>query len=123
MVMLSTDRIQGILGRALSAIYETAVLQVWRRSTTRDPETGEFPYAMVSQHQVRVQRDACSVSQTASPGYEVSDVRFLVLQTSAPFAPTSDCRIVYRGETYEVQPPIDQDPARVYWDVRARRIP
>lgn len=120
--MLSTDRIQSMFGRILTSMYEPAQLETWGRSSVRDTQTGEFPYTMQSSTSVRVQRDTCTEQQRAADGYTSSDVRFLVLQSGVSVVLDSDSRLVYRGETYRVFTPIDQDPARAYWDARCRKM-
>lgn len=120
--MLSTNRIQSMFGRILAKIYEPAQLETWARSNVRDAQTGEFPYTMQSSAPVRVQKDACTEQQRAAEGYTTKDVRFLVLQSGMSAVLDSDSRIVYRGVTYRVFTPIDEDPARVYWDARCRKM-
>lgn len=118
--MLSTGRIQSMLGRALGGLYESAVLEVWATSTVRDATTGTFPMEKVRDVRVRVQRDTCSEAQQRQADYTVGDVRFLILQRGVSVEPTTDCELVYRGQRYMLCAPIEQDPARVYWDARAR---
>lgn len=121
--MLSGDDIQELFGEVLGDIYEDATLEIWGRSETRDPVTGTFPPVLLSEHQVKVQRDECTEAQRQADGYTVGDVRFLILQHGVEAQPDSDCRVLYRGDRYRLFAPIAQDPARVYWDARARLMP
>lgn len=118
--MLSTARLQRGIGRVLARMYEPAVLEIWETSQTRNTTTGTFPRVKVRDVRVRVQRDACSEAQQRQADYTAGDVRFLILQTGVRDAPNTDCELVYRGERYMLCAPIEQDPARVYWDARAR---
>lgn len=120
-MMLGTDRMQALFGSVLGRIYEDAVLEVWTMGTTRGAD-GTFPYTKASEAAIKVQRDACTESQVQADDYTASDVRFLILQSGVATAPDSDCRVRYRSETYRLFAPITQDPARVYWDARARKV-
>lgn len=117
--MLGTDYLQNLFGSVLSTIYEDASLETWAKSSTRVPVKGTFPYARTAQESCKVQRDACTEAQRGQDGYAAGDVRFMVLQSGVGMQLNTDSRIVYRGQTYLVMA-VDQDPARVYWDCRAR---
>lgn len=120
--MLVSDRIQALFGAALHGIYEPAVLETWALSGTRDPATGTFSQTKSGEHDVRAQRDVCTEAQRGQDGYSAEDVRFLILQSGVSAQPNSDSRIIYRGGPYLVMS-VDQDPARSYWDCRARLAP
>lgn len=122
MGLLSGNALQSLFGGVLAGIYEDAVLEIWGESSTRDPATGIFPFSKLSEQSVKVQRDACTEAQRQAEGYTVNDLRFMILQNGVPVAPNSDSRLRYRGATYRLFAPIDQDPARVYWDARSREI-
>lgn len=119
--MLSTNRIQALFGGVLGRIYEGATLEIWGRSTVRDPETGTFPDVRHSVHPVKVQRDACTEAQREQQGYSAEDVRLMVLQSGLTAVPDTDSRIRYRNGEYRVMS-VEEDPARVYWDCRARLV-
>lgn len=133
MGLLSGDDIKDLFGDVFGDVYEDAVLQIWETSTVRNPETGTFSLVNTGQVDVKVQRDECTetqrgasnhsnVAQRGSYEYTTMDVRFLILQSGVSVVPTSDCRLVYRGATYMLFDPIEQDPFRVYWDTRAREM-
>lgn len=121
--MLAGDRLRNLLSRGIMSLYEPATMQVRTRSTTRDSSTGEFPYTLGSAINIRVQRDICTHRQTQAEGYVAGDVRFMIAQASSSTKPSLDGIITYRNEKYELFPPLDEDPARVYWEVRGRRLP
>lgn len=123
MALLAGDAIQSLFGSVLgSVLYENARLESWAKSSVRDPATGTFPYALSAQADCKVQMDACTEAQRGQDGYAVGDVRFMVLQSDLPTQVNTDSRIAYRGQTYLVMS-VEQDPARVYWDCRARLAP
>ena len=117
--MLEDNDVQGLFAGILADVYGPASLTVWSTGTTRDPATGVFQKTSTS-HSVRVQRDSCTQRQMAQKGYVDKDVRFLVLQSGVSAVPNTDCTISHRGENFDVMD-IDEDPFRVYWDVRARK--
>lgn len=119
--MLATDRLQRMFYRQFAPIYEDGTLEAWASSPFRDPDTGVFPFAMVGMAPIKVQRDQCTEAQRMADGYAPTDVRFLVLQYGVNIIPNTDSRVVYRGENYRVMS-VDQDPARAYWDFRARLV-
>lgn len=117
--MLEDDDIQDMFGSVLGDIYGPAVLVTKTRSTTRDPQTGAFLETETSTN-VRAQRDVCTAQQMAHPGYSDKDVRIMVLQSGISVRPNTDSEIIQRSERFLVMD-VDEDPFRVYWDLRARR--
>ena len=119
--MLSYDDIQAILGDALHDLYEPATLEIWEMGDTRDPTTGTFTMTKTAEKAVRAQVDSCTEEQRGDPGYAPEDVRLLILQHDIDAAPTRDCRVRHGGVTWRIMT-IAQDPARAYWDMRARAV-
>lgn len=119
MGLLDGDDLQAFLGSALAGLYEDGTAEFWGFSTTRNVSTGTFPMTKSGEEACKVQRDACTEAQKREDGYTATDVRLLVLQYGLSGEITADCRVVYRGDTYRVMS-VDQDPARSYWDCRAR---
>ena len=146
--MLATDRIAGIMRRALGPLYEDAILQAYTQDDTRDPARGTFLWIFAASVSVKVQRDDCTEAQRGQDGYTAKDVRFLVLQHGVAEAiiategggqvltedgglllvensavhPNTDYRVIYRNAEYRVMS-VSEDPARSYWDFRARLMP
>lgn len=120
--MLGTDDMQEMFGSILSGVYEEAELEYWTQSLTREADTGLFPFELSGSEYVMVQREECTQEQKGWDGYQADDVRFLILQECVTGTLDLDCRLIYRGEKYRVFQPVLQDPMRVYWDVRARRM-
>ena len=119
--MLSTDRIQSIFGSVLLNIYEDGTLQSVTQNPVRDPNTGTFPSVLGTPEACKLQRDKCTNRQREEVGYSSEDVRFLILQSGLVVTPNTDSRVSYRGFNYRVMS-VDQDPARAYWDIRAREV-
>lgn len=117
--MLGGDDIQDMFASVLGGIYEEATLVTMSRGTVRDKETGLFGNTP-SRTAVSVQRDVCTTRQMAQQGYSDKDVRIMVLQSGVSVRPNTDSEIEYRTETYLVMD-VDEDPFRVYWDLRARK--
>lgn len=117
--MLEEDGIRDMFAGVLGDIYGPAVLVTLSRSNVRDPATGTFPVTTTSTN-VRAQRDVCTHKQMAHVGYSEKDVRIMVLQSGVSVRPNTDSEITQRGETFLVMD-VDEDPFRVYWDLRARR--
>lgn len=117
--VLENDDIQGLFGDVLGSIYGPGVLVTRARSSVRNPVTGVFPYTDTSTN-VLVQRDRCTSRQMAQVGYSDKDVRIMVLQSGVMVRPDTDSEIVHRGETFLVMD-VDEDPFRVYWDLRSRK--
>lgn len=117
--MLEDDDIRDLLGSVLGSIYGPAVLVTKTRGTVRDQDTGGFP-ENTTRTDVSVQRDVCTTKQMGQAGYSDKDVRMIVLQSGVSVVPNTDSEIEHRGETFLVMD-VDEDPFRVYWDLRSRR--
>lgn len=117
--MLEDDDIRDMFAGVLGGIYGPAVLRTVVRSGVRDPATGTFP-SVPTNTDVRAQRDVCTHKQMAHQGYSDKDVRIMVLQSGILVRPNTDSEITQRGEVFMVMD-VDEDPCRVYWDLRARR--
>ena len=118
--------IRKMAAQALSGVYVDAVL--YRQGTdggefpTEYDEDG-FPVDPEPDEQageaIKVQFDRVTQRMAAADGYAVGDQRILVLAEGvAPFA--TDAEIATGGETWRVVS-VEQDPARAYYEVRARR--
>lgn len=118
MGLLTTDHIQATVYHALKGIYGDGVLQSW--ASQRDPVTLLQVKSLVAAADCKVQKDRCTEAQRLEIGYSALDVRFLVLQYGIPFEVNDDSRLIYYGESYHILS-VGQDPARAYWDLRARR--
>ena len=146
--MLSSDDIQEMFGDVLGDIYMDASLVVVTTGTVRNPSTGVLERTTETVP-VKVQKESCSSKHMVQPGYTPSDVRFLVLQSGArvsasllqeiedsvtqedgvylvmtesgvPARLDTDAVLVFGSSQYMVMD-VDEDPFRVYWDIRARR--
>lgn len=117
--MLEEDDIRDMFAGVLGDLYGPAVLRTMTRSNVRDPATGTFPLSATTTN-VRAQRDVCTHKQMAHQGYSEKDVRIMVLQSGVSVRPNTDSEITQGGELFMVMD-VDEDPCRVYWDLRARR--
>ena len=117
--MLEDGRISAMFAGIPQGIYGPGSLVTVVTGTTRDQSTGVFPVAQTTTP-VRVQRDVCTQRQMSQAGYSEKDVRLMVLQHGVAVTPNTDSLVVHRGETFAVMD-VDEDPCRVYWDLRARR--
>lgn len=102
----------------LSGIYDDAVLNQYRKSATRDPNTGNYERELVAPLDVKVQKDFCTMRQMQETGYTPHDVRFLVL--TGAFTMSTLHELVYEGDTYQIES-ADSDPLKTHWDVRASK--
>ena len=129
--LLSGNEIQDLFSNVLGDLYEDGQVKIYKTGTTRNLNTGTFTRELVKTINVKLQREklqeiqkgASNHSNNAQRGsyeYTVSDARFLILQAGITDEITSECVLVYRNKTYSIFDPIEQDPARVYWDVMAR---
>lgn len=72
-------------------------------------------------HAIKIQEDALSEAARAAAGYTAKDARLLILAASCPVRPTTDHRIVFDGAVYSINPPVETDPAKSYYAMRATR--
>ena len=101
---------------SVSQWYETALMEFFRNSTTRDPVTMQFRKEKFHEELVMVQKQEISQFTRQLPGYNPQTVRFFILQNTN-FTPDNFSVLWYDNEPYRLEPNINEDTLGVYWDV------
>jgi len=102
-------------GAVFGGLYLDAKLYV--DTNTPDGRGGWVRSSRV-QHDIKIQEDALSEVARAAAGYTAKDARFLVISAVEP---TTDFRIFFNGAVYSINPPVDRDPAKSYYALKATR--
>jgi hypothetical protein len=98
-------------------VYLDATLHRTVKTAAADGDVTSVPTDIAC----KAQFDEVTEKMRAASGYADTDVAIIILQSGISPAVNTDDEITIEGNRYLIRGPIDSDPARSYWFVRAQK--